>query len=132
MAIPFAGVNTGKLLVTGMRVAAENHRIIANNIANADTPHFTPTRMDFQKTLRREVEGRSHVDLRTTQARHLDYRSYRPVLAKHAQSAKNDYNKVDLDAEVAKLGENRGNYTTYSALLTKRYRMYKNMLDDLR
>lgn len=129
---PFAGVSTSGLLVSGMRVAAVNHRVIANNIANADTPNFTPTELDFQATLRRELEQQGHVDLRTTRARHLDYRSYRPQFSQRVHMSKNDNNQVDLDEQVSKLAENRSRYTTYSALLTKRYRMYKNMLDNLR
>jgi flagellar basal-body rod protein FlgB len=129
---PFVGVGASDLLVSGLRVAAMNHRVIANNIANADTPNFTPTELDFQATLRREIEQQGHVDLRTTRARHLDYRSHRPQFSQRVHMSKNDNNQVDLDEQVSKLAENRGRYTTYSALLTKRYRMYKNMLDNLR
>lgn len=129
---PFAGVRIENLLESGMRTAMMRHKVIANNIANADTPNFTPTRVDFDATLRRMLEGRSHVDLRTTEARHLDYRSHRPVLDYAAMGSKNDQNRVDLDEEMTTLAENRGRYTTYSALLTKRYRMYNNMLDSLR
>ena len=129
---PFSGVNASDLLVSGMKTAMLRQNVIANNIANADTPNFTPTRVDFDATLRRMVEGRSHVDLRTTEARHLDYRSHRPVLEFAATGSKNDGNRVDLDEEITALAENRGRYTTYSAFLTKRYRMYNNMLDGLR
>jgi flagellar basal-body rod protein FlgB len=115
-----------------MQTAMLRQKVIANNIANVDTPNFTPTRVDFDATLRRMVEGRSHVDLRTTRARHLDYRSHRPVLEFAATGSKNDRNKVDLDEEITSLAENRGRYTIYSALLTKQYRMYNNMLDGLR
>lgn len=128
----FAGVDTERLLIEGLKVTATNHRILANNIANADTPRFTPTELDFQTTLRRALEGQDHVDLRTTQVRHLDYRSHRPKFEGLAFLSKNDYNNVDLDDQLAKLAENRGRYVTYAALLTKRYRSYRTMLDSLR
>lgn len=128
----FAGISAERVLVESLNVAATNHRILANNIANADTPHFTPTELDFRGTLRRALEGRSHVDLRTTRARHIDYRSERPEFERLVFLSKNDYNGVDLDDQMAKLAENRGKYTTYTALLTKRYRTYNAMLDSLR
>ena len=128
----FAGISSERVLTQALNVAATNHRILANNIANVDTPHFSPTELDFQATLRRELEGRSHVDLRTTRARHIDYRSERPEFERLVFLSKNDYNGVDLDDQMAKLSENRSRYTTYAALLTKRYRSYKSMLDSLR
>lgn len=128
----FAGISAERVLVESLNVAATNHRILANNIANVDTPRFSPTELDFQATLRRALEGRSHVDLRTTRARHIDYRSERPDFERLVFLSKNDYNGVDLDDQMAKLAENRGKYTTYAALLTKRYRTYKTMLDSLR
>ncbi|HNR30106.1 MAG TPA: flagellar basal body rod protein FlgB [Candidatus Hydrogenedentes bacterium] len=128
----FAGVSADRMLIEGLKVSATNHRILANNIANADTPRFAPTELDFQATLRRALEGRDHVDLRTTQVRHLEYRSHRPKFEGLAFLSKNDYNAVDLDDQLAKLAENRGRYVTYSALLTKQYRSYRTMLDNLR
>jgi len=129
---PFAGVDTGRLLVEAMRVAQVNHRIIANNIANVDTPHFNPTRLDFQATLRSAVEGRGRISLRRTQSRHFETTENRPAAARLAFQSKNDYNKVDLDEEIAQLAQNTGRYTTYGSLLVKRFDQIKSMLTNLR
>lgn len=128
----FAGVSSERMLTAAMRTATASHRILANNIANADTPGFTPTELDFQTTLQRSLEDRDHVDLRTTRTRHLDYRTYQPKFERLVFLSKNDYNGVDLDDQMSKLAENRGRYTTYAALLSKQYRTYRNMLDSLR
>ena len=45
--------------------------------------------------------------------------------------SKNDYNKVDLDDQMAKLSANTGKYVTYGRLLAKRFEMTKNMLSAL-
>lgn len=129
---PFAGVDTGRLLIQAMRVAEANHRILANNIANVDTPHFNPTHMDFQKTLRAVLEGRGRVSLRKTHPRHLSLSADRPQFERLAILSKNDYNKVDLDEEMARLSKNTGRYTTYGSLLVKRFDQLKNMLTNLR
>ncbi len=128
----YSGIDTGRLLVEAMKTAQINHRIIANNIANADTPHFNPTHLDFQKTLRAAVEGRGRVSLRRTRPRHLDIAQYRPKFDRLAIMSKNDYNKVDLDGEMVRLSDNTGRYTTYAQLLTKRFDQAKNMLNGLR
>jgi len=128
----FAGVNSVRLLQDAMRVCMQNHKVIANNIANADTPNFTPAKLDFQGTLRETLEGRGRFSLRKTQARHLDLTREIPRFEHIALSAKNDYNKVDLEQEMANLSENTGNYTIYSSLLVKQFRQAKDMLSAMR
>ena len=132
MGIPYGGVDVVRLLQEGMRVAELNQKFIANNVANADTPHYNPVELDFQKTLRAAVEGRVQFSLRKTDPRHLDSYRYRPVLKQLAPLSKNDYNKVDIDQEMVKLSENTGRYTTYGSLLVKHFQEIKSMLDKLR
>ncbi|NIA14327.1 MAG: flagellar basal body rod protein FlgB [Nitrospiraceae bacterium] len=127
-----SGIDAGQLLIAGMRVASENHRIIANNIANVDTPNFNPTEMDFQKTLSKLVEGQGRLQLRRTRPRHFDKLATPPQFERLAFLSKNDYNKVDLDDQMVKLSENTGRYTTYGSLLVKRFEQIKSMLQDLR
>ncbi len=128
----FAGVNTSRLLVAGMRLAQDNHRIIANNIANVDTPGYNPVEMDFQSTLRNAVEGRGRISLRKTRPQHLDASRFSLQHASLVQISKNDYNKVDIEQEIANLAKNRGRYNTYGSILVKQFSMVKNMLANLR
>lgn len=128
----FAGVDTTRLLTQAMRVAQMNHRVIANNISNVDTPRFNPAQLDFQATLRSMLEGREQVQLRRTDSRHLDIRAGGPNFERLAFLSKNDYNKVDLDTEMVRLAENTGKYTTYGSLLAKQFQVTKNMLTSLR
>jgi flagellar basal-body rod protein FlgB len=128
---PFAGIDTGRLLTRAMQVTQLNHKIIANNIANADTPHFNPTHLDFQKTLQMTLQGRGGTDLRTGRPRPYSVITRAPESAKLAILSKNDYNKVDLDDQVSKLAENTGKYIMYANLLRKRFEMTKGMLSGL-
>lgn len=128
----FPGVDTVHVLQSAMRVAEYNQRLIANNIANADTPNYNPARLDFQQALRAAVEGRDRVALRTTQDRHFDLTLGRAGLESLASLSKNDYNKVDLDQELLNLSENTGRYTTYGSLLVKKFQSIKNMLSTIR
>lgn len=127
----YAGIDTSNLLVQAMKVREQNHRFIANNIANVDTPHYNPVELDFQKTLRAMVEGRGGVTLRTTRPRHFDYETHRLDFERLAFLSKNDYNKADLDDQITKLSQNSGEYTTYARLLSKKFAMTKSMLQSL-
>ena len=128
----FAGVDTMTLLVTGMRIAQDNHRLIANNIANVDTPRYNPVHLDFQKTLRNALQGRGRISLRETRPRHLAGGRYSPAIEGVVISSKNDYNKVDIDQEIANLAENRGRYLLYGSLIVKQFQVVKNMLANTR
>jgi flagellar basal-body rod protein FlgB len=130
--VSFEGVDAIRLLQSAMKVAEYNQRLIANNIANADTPNYNPVRLDFQAALRASLEGRDRVSLRKTQAGHLDMTLQGPRLESLASLSKNDYNKVDLDQELLALSENTGNYTTYGSLLVKKFQGIKNMLSSIR
>ena len=127
-----SGVATTDLLQKAMNVAAMNHRVIANNIANADTPNFNPTELDFQATLRAALEGRDRISLRRTHPRHLEATRNLLEFKRLANSSKNDYNKVDLETEMARLSENTGRYTTYGTLLAKQYRRIRDLLTNIR
>jgi flagellar basal-body rod protein FlgB len=114
-----------------MKVAQVNQRIIANNIANADTPGFNPAHMDFQKALSAELDGTGNVQLRRTLPQHLEKSAHRPEFEGLAFLSKNDYNKVDLDDEIAKLSENTGRYTMFGSLLVKQFEEMKSLLTTI-
>ena len=132
MVVPYGGVDTGRLLTEAMKVARESHRMIANNIANADTPHYNPRELNFQATLKNAMEGRGRVSLRKTQPQHLDMAKGAMGMERYVKLSKNDYNKVDLDDQVVKLSENTGKYVMYETLLAKRFEMARNMLSSIR
>ena len=129
---PYGRVDTTQVLMEGMRVAQFNQRLIANNIANADTPNFNPSRLDFKQTLRRAVDGVGTFRLRKADPRHLDSVRIRPSMDRSVLLSKNDTNKVDLDEEMVRLSENTGRFTTYGDVLAQRFQSIKSMLQDLR
>jgi len=130
--MPFQGVDVVRLLQAGMKTAAMNHRLIANNVANVDTPNYNPTRLDFQATLRAVLEGSDRFTLRRTQDRHFEAARQLAKFESLANFSKNDYNKVDLDEELATLSRNTGKYTVYGSLLAKYFRQVRNMLNNER
>jgi len=125
------GFNSNQVLIGAMKTAEANHRLIANNIANADTPHFAPAEMDFQKTLKAMLDGRSHAALRTSRFRRFGMAHRRTNTDRQSEVSKNDFNMVNLDVELAKMAENRGRYTTYARILSKKFQMRDDVISSL-
>ena len=98
-----------------LTLRAERQRLIASNIANADTPGYQAREMDFANALR-QATGRTAPDgaLTATHAAHdaavTSLREEPGLLyARHSQDAV-DRNTVDLDRERASFTDNTVKY----------------------
>ncbi|UTA49459.1 flagellar basal body rod protein FlgB [Simiduia sp. 21SJ11W-1] len=71
MAISFA--ETTGFFETTLDLRARRAEVLANNLANADTPHYKARDIDFKAELNRQLSGkqREGFDLARTQSRHL-------------------------------------------------------------
>lgn len=125
-------VSAETLLITAMKVAEINHRYIANNIANADTPGYTQKELDFSKSLNAVLQGRGGIVLRTNHPRHLQVEKEGIVIGKKSNVLKNDFNSVDIDEQIARLTENTGRMTVYSALISKKFSQLASIINDLK
>ncbi|WP_088286092.1 flagellar basal body rod protein FlgB [Ideonella sp. A 288] len=113
---------------------AERQRLIASNIANADTPGYVARDMDFARALR-EATGAQRVDgaMATTQAGHMALaagaRDEPDLLyASHAQDSV-DRNTVDLDRERNSFADNA---VKYEATLRFINGSVRSMLDAMK
>ena len=93
---------------------AERQRLIASNIANADTPGYVARDMDFARALR-EVTGQAQaVAPAATQARHLAVPGGAQAEAQlmYTRPAQDnlDRNSVDMDRERAAFADNTVKY----------------------
>jgi len=65
---------TPAALRRGLDQGALRHRVIAHNLANAETPGFVPQRLEFREVLRRTLNGVPHPSSPvpgTTDPRHI-------------------------------------------------------------
>lgn len=83
-------------LMRAISGATLRNTVISNNIANADTPGFQPSEVDFHATLADAVEGGSEA---------IDAVSFSPETV-DSGAVRADGNGVDSEAEAAKLAEN--------------------------
>lgn len=93
---------------------AERQRLIASNIANADTPGYVARDMDFARALREATGQATSAAMAATQARHLrpagGARAEPQLLYASASQDNLDRNTVDLDRERASFADNTVKY----------------------
>ncbi len=85
------------------------HKVIADNIANVNTPGFKKSDVVFEEKLAEAMSGRK-ATLTRTHARHLPGRqgdAFAPSIVTDTRtSLRTDGNNVDIDAEMANLAKN--------------------------
>jgi len=115
-----------------LNLKAERAEVIANNLANADTPKFKARDIDFQKALQMASSKRQS-GLTRTNSRHIDSRlgteipglSYRIPL----QPDTGDGNTVEAQIEQTKFAQNAMQYQTSFTFLNGRI---KGLLSAIR
>jgi flagellar basal-body rod protein FlgB len=107
----FLGNNFGKtldILQRSMDVNLLRQDVIANNIANSDTPNFKRTMVNFETSLQTALESEKARPFPTamTDEKHMpfyrpmDYRDVRPRrVLDYLTTSKNNGNNVDIEEE---------------------------------
>jgi len=126
---------TMQLLEQTLDLRAARHRVIASNIANEETPGYRAKELHFLDALASAVHDKGQAKLMTTNARHLGMHGQmgNPVQGKLVELPSPelplDANSVNLDMEMAKLGDNAINYNASTTILSVRF---KQLLDVIR
>ena len=120
----FLNTNFGKtvaILQRGMDVASLRREVIANNIANADTPNFKRSTVNFEAQLKRALDGEKtsvQPAAFVTDSRHigfdqkLDWQTVKPVRQlDYLTQSKNNGNNVDLQEELMSAEQNQMMYS---------------------
>jgi flagellar basal-body rod protein FlgB len=134
------GGNFGKtidLLSRGMDVAVLRRNVIANNIANSETPNFKRTMVNFEESLRRALATEKVKPPRqfATDPRHIpfhrvvDYRTVRPrFVLDYLTTAKNNGNNVDIEEEGMLALQNQLLYQTMATAVSGQYSLVNLVL----
>ncbi|MCE5312180.1 MAG: flagellar basal body rod protein FlgB [Nitrospiraceae bacterium] len=94
-------------------ISSFRHKVLASNIANADTPGYKAKDISFEKELQKAVGGSKEAYEITEAQGTLENR---------------DANTVDLNIEMAKVAENTLIYNTATQLLSTKLRMMKDAI----
>lgn len=107
-------------------VSAIKHKVIANNIANINTPGYKRMEVSFADQLEKVIKNTSMNKLDTLQPK--------VVIAEkdRNETVRNDGNNVDMDKEISSLLKNTLSYNTYSQLLAKKMELVKSAIENSR
>ena len=105
-------------------------KVIANNLANVDTPGYKAVEVTFEEQLKKLIkEGQRGFPLRTSHPRHMQAveTSGLEVGMKVLDGYKyrNDGNTVDIDREMARLAKNVVYYNAVSSSISQELRILR-------
>ena len=115
------------LIQRSLDASAISHNVIANNIANVDTPGFKRSEVVFNEQLKSALAARQdapqQLAMARTDPRHIgldgapSLSSIQPkVVTDVTSSLRNDGNNVDIDKEVSLLAQNTVWYQTLAQI----------------
>jgi flagellar basal-body rod protein FlgB len=127
--------STITLLEQALDFRAERHARIASNIANAETPRYQATDIEFEGALKEAMSADNSPAVTRTHPRHLPARlqdrvAISPNLVyRKSAGVGNDLNSVDVDAEMAQLAQNNILYNATAQLLAKKFTSIRLAID---
>src|SRR3989337_1711114 len=103
------------LLEKMLDVSSIKHKVIANNIANVNTPGYKKMDVNFAEQLKKALNENAMDKFDALQPK--------IVISKEeaGETLRNDGNNVDMDKEVSALVKNTLSYSIYTQLLAKKY-----------
>ncbi|WP_397326755.1 flagellar basal body rod protein FlgB [Paenibacillus sabuli] len=134
-----SGASFGRL-EQAMKAAELRQQVIANNVANADTPYFKRSDVVFEDLLEGVIGSstRTNLPLKKTNPRHMDIHgelaalgagpSPRIVTDEHSVM-NNNVNNVDIDREMALLAKNQLRYNVMVQQVNHDVKMMRTAID---
>lgn len=104
---------TQMLLQRSLDVSGLRNEVIANNMANVDTPGFKRNEVIFEDKIRSAMaDNKNYEKLRITNSRHIQIQGESSPIEPEIKtmddlSYRNDGNNVDIDVETSKMTKNK-------------------------
>ncbi len=122
------------MLEKAMDTAIVRRKVIADNIANVDVPHFKRSHVTFEAQLRRALDSEKHVRMnevpaKMTHSKHMPFfksLDYRKVGIRshidYLSTMRNDGNNVDVEHEMSLALKNQLRYQALSQKINSNFR----------
>ncbi len=133
-------MKTQDLLERGMNNSILKRKIISDNIANADVPHFKRSEVIFESMMKRAIESEKiealkEVPTQISDERHIqffkpmDYREVQPKAnIDYLTTMRADGNNVDVEKEVVEASNSQMQYMMMTERLNQNYRDLKQVM----
>lgn len=122
-------------LETAIQAANMRQGVIADNIANVDTPYFKRSDISFESLLQSEMKNDTGaLSGRRTNQRHfiIGPSTHTPdpkVIQDESTAMNNNQNNVDIDREMSLLAENQLRYNSYIEQVNYLIKMKRTALE---
>lgn len=112
-------------------------RVISNNVANAETPHFKRSEVLFEQLLEQSMgsNGEQQLSGRKSDSRHIAVGSgasrlpSAQVVTDETTTMNNNKNNVDIDREMSLLAKNQLSYNLYIKQITHDFKMMRTAIE---
>ena len=102
---------------SAMQAAIFRNEVITNNIANADTPGFKKSRVDFEDSLQKALDKSQRSGVAN-----LSGVAMRKVVMHDMFNYRIDENNVDMETEMSDLYRNAARYDALTSMITNNSR----------
>ncbi len=127
------------LLEKTMDVESLRKKVIANNIANVDVPHFKRSEVNFESELQRVIRENENRDNRCqalmTDQRHIPFYLDRDIRSVNSRvnldyntTYRNDGNNVDIEKEMVDAAKNQMRYNALVTSISHNFRLLKSAM----
>jgi flagellar basal-body rod protein FlgB len=124
------------LLERALDVESLRRKVIANNIANVDVPHFKRSEVNFESELKRAIRDREKPDNNLpalmSDERHIPFyipRDIHDVAPRvnldYSTTYRNDGNNVDIEKEMVDSAKNLMRYNAFVSGLNHNFKLLK-------
>lgn len=123
------------MLESGLDGLSLRQKVLADNIANVDTPDFKRSDVNFENVLQAALKSgdAGHIELKRTSPRHLPgigVSSGNFVAKDMNTTFRNDGNNVDIDLEMTRLAENTLQYNALARAFTSQLGMMRQAIQQ--
>lgn len=133
----FSSIPLFNIMKTKLQYMSERQSVLAQNIANADTPNYRAkdlTAPDFKKIVSAHGQAVQNLQLTTTNSKHIapagSSTSFKVIKRDKTDELNPDGNNVAVEDEMAKVAENQADYQTTLNLYSKMIAMFKSAIGN--
>lgn len=127
---------TFRALATSLKFREMRQELGSSNVANAQTPGYKAVKLDFEDALARATDVDGNLTMAATDERHFNvggggFNNLEPEIYEDPNGvvAENG-NTVDVEAEMARMAENKIMYDTTVQLINKKLGLMKYALNN--
>ena len=104
-------------------LASLRHKLISGNVANASTPGYRASDIDFQEEFARATARTNHVSGVTTDSNHIALGQHRDRApdVDEVKIKEGDMNSVNIDEEISEMAQNELLFSVGARLLQKKF-----------